>query len=332
MINRHCEEHQRRSNPIWIAASAFGLLAMMLFSTAIQAAEYKPGSIGYLYNQCGLALQNSESAAALYNTVCGAFTEGFVAGLMASNNVTLSPPRPNDPCAAEKKKEYERINARFCAHLPEYDQKKIEAGRALDAATGLVTNWISYLQAHRKKGQADPLRAPVVARLGDILRPGEFCNSLENIEPPEKKFVVHPALLNITWNDAMAIKKNMTLAKKYEQCLKDIQKTFAPDFFATRCGAEISGYIAGVHSTAHLQHGREKPSAACGKEIDRLYKSLNVSNSMCVNMDTAPRSVAKIFINRIRAMQMGEKTLPDTEAFGAIGYQTIYKGFLCVKD
>ena len=330
MIFRHCERPQGARQSHWIASSL--MLLVMTFPDLSQAAEYKPGSIGYLYNQCGLALQNSESAAALYDTVCGAFTEGFVAGLMASNTITLSPPRPNDPCAAEKKKEYERINARFCAHLPDYDQKKIEAGRALDAATGLVTNWIAYLQTHRTKGKADPLKAPVTAKLGNILRPGKFCDSLETITPPEKKFIVHPALLNVTWNDAMAIKKNMTLEKKYQQCLKDIQKTSAGDFFATRCGAEISGYIAGVNSTAHLHEGRDEPSAACGKEIDRLYKSLNVSSSMCVRPDTDPREVAKIFINRISAMKISGKSLPDTEAFGAIGYQTIYKGFLCVGD
>jgi hypothetical protein len=48
---------------------------------------------------------------------------------------------------------------------------------------------------------------------------------------------------------------------------------------------------------------------------------------MCVTRDTNPLFVAEIFLNRIKSGAIQVKSAQN----GSIGYQAIYKGFLCAE-
>lgn len=301
-------------------------LAWLALLPAAHASGYKPGSVGYLYESCREAVESGENLADLYGTYCGAFVEGYIAAYMASGARAFETPK-GDPCAEDKKKLFEQVNNRFCPGLPFYDQKKITAGIALQDMAGIVSRWVNY-QRNSSNGH-DPLRARAATALGTLLQPGEFCTRLdapaESIEP---LFEPNPALQKINWKDSLKLKDQMTLMAKYRQCEDDLLRSGGDEerFRATRCGAEIEGYIAGLHA-ASLQESSDPPAPECKKEVRRLARHLDVKHSMCASPDTDPLRVAKIFLEQVE-----RKTIPERKVVPAsVGYEAIYRGFLCVE-
>lgn len=228
------------------------------------------------------------------------------------------------PCAEEKKREWERINNRFCGNFPKLDDKTT-TGDALKSATNIVTRWISF---EKQMSDSDPLRRGTLREVNGLVQPGPFCDSLsKSYVVQESPFAINPPLMKMNLRDFMKAKSNMTMKAKYERCKRDVEYAAgdAKKFLSTKCGAEISGYISGVHSTQYLQKNRAELTEECRKPIDRLYKNLDVTQSMCVSYDTNPLWVAELFIKKFPEFKNIEKEQ------GGIGGLIVWKGFLCAE-
>lgn len=318
--------------------SALWLAVMMgaFMGTGAQAADYKPGSLGYVYEDCRRALAESANVQEIYASYCGAFIEGYFTGAMIANAAALPQPNAQDPCYEDKKREYERINARLCQNLPKYDPKKISAERIVNDAVDLVSRWMDYIRMTNPK--SDPLAQPAAGAMGSLLAPGRFCDSLAQSSATQNTEVyINPALGKLSWNDYMGIQNQVTLMKKYEQCKRDFDGSGLDrkKFRASRCGAEIMGFIAGINSTAHLRPPEKTENPACGKEIARLYRSVNSAQSMCAPPETDALLVAHVFLERVETMPPREFNkdpgFANLKHVGAIGAETIYRGFLCAR-
>ncbi len=299
-----------------------------MFLTALaaqaQAEEYKPGTVGHLYENCRLALESATKYTELQETYCGAFSEGYFWGASASNWV-LPMTAEEGPCAEEKKREWERINNRFCGNFPKMDENNATTGDALKSATDIVTRWIAFEKQHSEN---DPLKRGTLREVNGLVQPGSFCDSLsKTYVVQESPFAINPALMKINLRDFMKAKSNMTMKAKYERCRGDVDYAAGdPEkFLSTKCGAEISGYISGVYSTQYLQKNRAELPDECRKPIDRLYKNLDVKQSMCVSYDTNPLWVAEIFLKKYPEF----KGLDDQP--GSIGDLIIMRSFLCAE-
>lgn len=301
----------------WIPACA-GMTALFMFCSASNAADYKPATVGYLYENCVTVLEKSASPQEFLSSYCGAFIEGYGTGIMAVNNIPLTEPDEKDPCAMVKAKEYGRVNARFCSSLPEYAAGNADPGVILQTAVDIAARWINFPKA--KKQRAALMKKPAVKEINAIIKPGKFCDSLEKYGPQKDPLpIINPALLKANWYDLT--KNGPSIADKISQCKADLaQKNFAE----TRCAAEITGFIAGLHATSHLQE-HEPVKGACGKEIARLYDGLDILKSKCIGYDTNLADIAKIFVEK--KSDWTQKTFAIT--LGASGYFPIYYGYMC---
>jgi hypothetical protein len=289
------------------------------------AMKYKPGSVGFLYENCRNALAASTSAENLYETYCGGFTEGYLSGMAVSNWIKLPEPGGGDPCFAEKAQAYVHINRRICPNLPQYTEK-MTPDVMLRLGADIVSRWVDSLSEEERNKQASIM-------MGSLTAPGTFCASLESDTVYERPFPeINPALETLSWKDYLRIKGYVTLERKHMQCVKDLQHSNGSlnKFRATWCGAEIMGFLAGVRSMEHLQN-REKVEGACGKELDRLYKSLDVKQTMCVGQDTDIMHVAQVFIDRFEGGLRKSQGFMNSGNLGAVGYETIYRGFMCTR-
>jgi hypothetical protein len=303
---------------------------LMFLPLSAQAKSYKPGSVGYLYDSCANMLAEGERLEDVYQTYCAAFLEGFFAGASVSNWIDLPPPQSNDPCATEKARAYEHINARVCPHFPNYMDKSVTPEFMITTASAIVQRWIAF----NLKSDKNFLKRRAADVVGDLIQPGAFCDSLLQKAPGKiAPMTINPALLGIKWESYLKIQNDVTLERKYQQCKNDLaQDRSDPKFsFAVSwCGGEIEGYIAGLRATSKLQEGRKENSKACAKPIDRLYKSLDVTRSMCVSKDVKSTDVAEIFLKRFEQGITKDAGFANLKTLGAVGYETIYRGFLCV--
>lgn len=299
----------------------FWIASLTLAMTNVAHAQtYKPGSIGYVYEDCAKALVLSASPKDFFNTYCGGFVEGYGMGVLSANNINLGQPNPLDPCAGQKKKEYARIEARLCENLPDFRSGKTPPGIILQTAAEIVARWKNYLKKSKK---LDLLRKPAIPEINALVTPGKFCDeqarALANSDPVK----INESLLRANWYDFVRSGTG-TLAHKYDRCKKDLD---GKNFISTRCGAEITGFIAGLYSTAHLQK-RPPVKGACKKEIDRLYNSLDMAGTMCLKADINPVLPAQLFLQRVDSLRAAGRNLNEP-GLGAAGYQSIYYGLLC---
>lgn len=316
-----------------IFPAAFSFLLFILVFSPAKAREYPMGSLGHLYADCKRALAHSETPEALYYTYCGAFSEGYIAGLLVSAGVKFEPPRADDPCAADKEKAFARINNRFCAHLPRFDTRGLSAETVLPAAASLTARWARFL-ARENPGA---LEQPPLETLPGFLSPGDFCESLDKPQDGTvPDYTINPALLETGWQDYLKMKDVVSLESKYEQCREDLAGTGGQKdaFSLTRCGAEISGFLAALRSTAHLK-SKKKPAGTCAKQMKRLYDSFDAAETMCVSHETSPARAARLFLQRVENMNEKQRRryqgFTGLKALGAIGYETIYSGRMCLK-
>ena len=306
-------------------------IVLLFVPLSAQAKSYKPGSVGYLYDSCANMLAEGTKLEDVYKTYCASFMEGYFAGASVSNWIKLPPPQKNDPCAEEKAREYERINARVCPHFPNYMAKSATPEFMITTASDIVQRWIAFNMKTDKKF----LEKPAAIALGDLIQPGPFCDELGKGEASSvEKMNINPALLGIKWEAYLKIQNDVTLDRKYAQCKGDLERWKTDPKFSfdvSWCGGEIDGFLAGLRSTSKLQESRAENSKACGKQIDRLYKSLNVTQSMCVAEDVKSTDVAQIFMKRYEAGIKKDQGFANLKSLGAVGYETVYRGFLCVR-
>jgi hypothetical protein len=311
----------------------FFLIALLFaFMQPAHAKSYKAGSVGYLYDSCANMLSAGAKLEDVYQTYCASFLEGYFAGASISNWIQLPPPRPNDPCGETKAQEYARINARVCTNFPNYMDKNATPAFMISTASEIVQRWIAF----NLKTDSEFLEKPAALALGDLIQPGAFCDDLAkdtvvNLEP----IPINPVLKKIEWKNYLKIQNDVTLDRKYAQCKGDLERYHNDPKFSfdvSWCGGEIDGFMAGIRSTSKLQENRaEIGDKRCARELDRLYKSLNVVQTMCVAPETKPMDIAEIFMKRYEAGIKKDQGFANLKALGAIGYETIYRGFLCVK-
>lgn len=311
------------------------LIAALIFAIPAhgQARSYKPGSVGYLYDSCANMLAGGQKLEDVYQTYCAAFLEGYLAGAVITNAVQIPPPRSGDPCEREKTADYARINARLCPHFPDYFGKDATPAFMLTTAAHIAQRWIAF----NLKSDPKFLERPAAQTLGDLIQPGAFCDDLArhtavNIEPVR----IDPALLNIEWKSYLRIQDDVTLDRKYAQCKGDLER-HATDrkfsFDVSWCGGEIDGFLAGLRTTSKLQENRPAyQNGRCAKESGRLYKSLDTARSMCVRPDTHAMDIARLFVSRYESGIEKDPGFANLKALGAVGYETVYRGFLCVPE
>ena len=116
-------------------------LALILGPNFAVAADYPPGSVGYLYEDCKQVLAQAESLKDAHKSYCGTFAEGFLMGVMSSSSLRLPEPAPDDPCYEDKAREYARINNRFCQKLPTYNAKDERPEALIHAVVNLAEQW-----------------------------------------------------------------------------------------------------------------------------------------------------------------------------------------------
>ncbi len=309
------------------------LFIFLLFVVA-PAFAYKPGTVGYLYESCRDALRSSENIESFDVTYCGGFIEGYTVGV-ASNVPLLPPPAESDPCYKEKKNEYDKINDRFCANLPNYANVSLaDAHSVAPKAADIFFRWIDFLK--KENSGKDALKLPVAAQLNAMIGEGNFCDALGAKDARKALAMeISPALMKVNLVEYVDMQWRKTLGQKYGSCAADLahsDKKTNP-FRGTRCGAEITGFITGILSARRLQESRPSGGGACEKQISRLYRDIDPTETMCVTEDTNPAAAAKIFLTRVdelRAAPGGEKT-DSLPGYGAAGRQAIYYGLLCRK-
>ena len=296
------------------------MTALVLYASLALASTYKPGSVGYLYDSCVAALKDSQTADAFDATYCGGFVEGYVTGV-AATNIHLPPPSPDDPCAAKKTIEFARLNNRFCANLPDYKNLSLtDINSIAPTAANIFFRWIDFLKT--QKGDA-ALNAPVTAHLNDMIGKGHFCDQLPKTLSDKSNPTIGPALQKLNLVKYIELQRSKTVSSEYAACAANYK---AGAFNASRCGAEITGFITGALSMRDMPIKIQKPGDSCGKEIARLRKDLDPTKTMCVSKDVNSAVVAKIFLEKID----GAKT-NAAPGYGAAGFQPIYFGLLCAK-
>lgn len=306
-------------------------IALVFVPASAYAKSYKAGSIGYLYDSCSNMLTEGTKLEDIYQTYCAAFLEGYFAGASVSNWIQLPPPQKNDPCAEEKAREYERINARMCTHFPNYMDKNATPEFMIITASEIVQRWIAFNLQNDKKF----LSRPAADVMGDLIQTGAFCDTLAQKKPLKLEPIkINPALLKIKWEAYLKIQNDVTLDRKYAQCKGDLERWKIDPKFSfdvSWCGGEINGFLAGLRSTSKLQDNRAENSKICSKQIDRLYKSLDITQTMCVSKDIKSTDIAEIFLKRYEQGITKDQGFANLKSLGAVGYETVYRGFLCVK-
>lgn len=282
----------------------------------------KPGSVGFLYDQCKTALAESKDPYELQQSYCGAFAEGYFAGVLSANWMLLPDPQKDDPCYEDKKREVQRINNRFCSALEmPANIKEANPAGLLKKLVETVEHWMVF----QDKNMAGDIRKKTVMNvLNTMVEPGAFCADLGKdtvLARPIPK--INPALLQMTnMKSFLELKESFSLSAKYEGCKADIKAAGGDSetFKATRCGAELMGFATGVYSTAYLQQGRATPSAACEKEIDRLYRALDTAGGMCLSRNMDPLPVARAFVARYETLGPNEAKASIKDLLpGAVG-------------
>lgn len=308
------------------------ILFLLAFFTTNEAKAYAPGTAGYLFDQCKKTLERSENLRDAHDSYCGAFIEGYVMGLMVINSGNIPKPSTSDPCRIDKEKAYNHINNRFCRRFPKITPQNTSAGAMIETIATLLDKWESQ---HK-----DAMNENVVSALEPILQPGAFCDRLEEINLKSQSSTINPALKNTNWSDLMGAKSLVSLDKKFEQCEKDIAHSNKNKraFKGTKCGGEILGFMTGLRAGNFIQDHRIHSTNMCAKPISRVYDSLDVSQTMCVRDNTDPLLVARIFTRNYDLIKgkpeksWGWKDLFDAGDLGAVGYETIYRGFLCRNE
>lgn len=252
-------------------------------------------------------------------------------GLLAIQGGNIPKTQENDPCRIDKDRAYNSINNRFCPHFPAFTLDTIEAGQAIDTIYNLITQWA---QEHKILLSQPPSQA-----LSSMLSPGPFCDKTVRIMKNINNHV-NPALKNITWTELLGAKTLVTMDKKHQQCLSDIEQSDGQStrFKNTQCAAEITGFISGLRAGENIPNAKtEIINPRCEKPISRLYDSFDISKTMCVRQNTDPLLVAKIFTKNFALIRGDKKlwgwsSLFDAGDLGAVGYETIYRGFLCRNE
>jgi hypothetical protein len=281
----------------------------------------KPGTVGYLFEDCAAALEKSATPKEFLTTYCGGFVEGYGMGVLVSTPPPIPEPNEKDPCRAEKQEAFDRINGRLCSNLPDYRDSKTPPGVILQAVTQIVSRWHGFLKENKK---LSIMKKPAIQEINALILPGPFCDTLTK-SGTDDLFIINPGLLSANWYDFVK-GTPATLADKYVQCRKDLAEE---NFSQSRCAAEVTGFLAGLYSAAPLQK-RDKGEGACTKEVDRLYESLDMTKTMCVGADTSPEKIAETFLEAMDAELKAGHNL-KASGFGGAGYRAVYYGFMCKR-
>lgn len=310
------------------------ILFCCVFHQNAQAQFHTPGTAGFLLEECKKTLQNSESLSSAHNSYCGAFTEGYIMGLMLTHQGDMPKPNTSDPCRIDKEKAFSHINNRYCTRFPAITPENTSAGHMIEIIANIIGAWANH--------NPSLLKYDVVSALEPMLAPGQFCQNInaEMIDSKDTVLPVNNKLKKISWADLLSAKSLVSLDNKNMQCLADIKASGGNHraFKATKCGGEILGFITGVSSSNHLLMNRVNATPMCEKPIQRVYEGFNVSKTMCVHKNTDPLLVARVFTQNYKLIkgkpkkEWGWADLFDAGDLGAVGYETIYRGFLCRNE
>lgn len=307
--------------------------------SGVQASDLPAGTIGYLEQQCRDDLQNSQSLTDAFNSYCGGFAEGFIAGVMAASPPDLPEPHKNDPCYEDMASAFETINTRFCPNLPFRAKDNGTIKTAVKNVTDVFFAWLAY---QRDKNGSNIQSRPTTD-ISEILAPGPFCDAYQDYakkaaEAANHSLPINTALFSISWSDIANLPQVLSETEKHKQCARDIKTANGSPraFLETRCGGEILGFLSGVRSTSHLLENTTAniKNPQCKKPMHRLYRNLDTTETMCVDRRTHPYTIARIYVENHKLINsqpslFGNSGYFDLGALGAPGYQTVYRGFVC---
>ena len=314
------------------------LLLLILFQQNAYAQSYPAGTAGFLFEDCKTTLIESQSLKDAHNSYCGAFIEGYVMGLMLTNQGDIPKPNISDPCRIDKERAFTHINNRYCTRFPSITPENTSAGHMIEIIANVIGEWANHNPLLLKRSAVEALEP--------LLAPGKFCDHINEdmINSKDTALPVNNALKNIGWTDLLSAKGLVSIERKNKQCETDIKNSNGNHraFKGTKCGGEILGFMAGLRSSNHLQKTRIKSTAQatekCKKPLNRVYDGFNVANTMCVRSHTDPLLIARIFTQNYELIrgkpqkEWGWADLFDAGDLGAVGYETIYRGFLCRNE
>lgn len=275
----------RKNNLVWIIS------LFLTFSSPAHADGYAPGTVGYLYEDCVSATQ-AENVDDFVGSYCARFFNGYVRGYMRANWI-VPVKNAKDPCHAEMQRHYDHIKGRFCGSgildRPPYATKE-----PLLSVMHLFFGWVDFL---KEDGQDKVLNKQASAAFNDMIRPGPYCDVIAGFDGNLSRYALSKAVHKVR-NNPGALKaayERQIVRGAQEQCDGD---TSAPDSFrASRCGAEVAGYIAGINSTKWIQDNRlEAEDTACQPGVTRFYNSLDIPAYTCLRPDTDPVRVALAYL------------------------------------
>lgn len=290
-------------------------LPLIAFLTLISAAapaaaeDYAPGTLGYLHANCREAVQ-SETVDNLVGSYCARFFSGYVQGYMRANWIVPGGDA-KDPCHAEMTRQYEHIENRTCQTVR--NRPAFTKTEPILSVMHMFFGWVDFL---KENGQDDKLQKPAAAVFNDMIRPGPYCAVMENFSGDLTRYELSPALHKIR-NNPIVLKKayDALIARPaQEQCARDSAN---PDAFrASLCGAEVSGYIAGMNSTKWIQENKlPAQNESCQPGVTRLYNTLDAPARTCIRPETDP--VLLILAHLAKPVRM-DKPAPIGQSLGFI--------------
>ena len=313
--------------------AVFFLCFAFLLPMSAKAQDYQPGTLGYYVQNCREVLANANDLAEVYKSSCGAFAEGYYSGVMiAAGQELKSPPPMHDGCDKVRAEEYQNLNHAICPNLPIPKGADFFSPALLKTPALMLEDWLSYKKA---QGDSAPMSRPIEDVLNELVRPGSFCDHLAHFDA-SRPYPLSPALSQMNKGQILSFVRTLQKEDKTKRCEMDTGRFGgAPQMFpATRCGSEILGFMTGVQALSYLQPDYKDMPAACRKEIKRLYKSYDPRETMCLRPDTDPFKVALLYTGNAKMIKTasgrGNGWLDfDLYRAGELGYEVIYKGFLC---
>jgi len=308
----------------------FIVVFFILQITPVQAKNYPAGTIGYLYNECTSAFQNTKTIKDFSLSYCGQYWEGYSLGAYLA---ALSTIRSTDakPTLCDKMK------------LSQDNQYKLQTCTTFTVDKGIDKKHFPasalYYAAIQRKINSDGIAIldMPIKRLREVLFDTKICSSPFKESYLEALTPMNPALKKEDWVPySNMTSKDKSILDEYEQCKENISSSQNDDkiFKTTPCAASIDGFIGGL-DIIPKQYLKPIEDPLCKKEIED-FRVVDISKRFCTYGAISPLAVANLFVTGAESELRGNgKVSKDSSAdntqelskvtgFGMAGYYPFY--------
>lgn len=298
-----------------------------VFSSPALANNYRAGSAGFLMEECQKALK-SRTAIEFLDSYCGSFLSSYAMGAFTANYILLAD-KTGDRCEEDYKKAYKHIEGRFCPEIGRIFKNNDNNKKSMPVEFKTPFQLFLLMSDYKKSlNEGDEfLNTLAPQAINKTLNEPEFCEYLQSIEPENlPQLEINPEFMDSN-QQLKLIKNSLDWSSKGEmavdvekQCQADIEYADGSEdkFKATKCSGAISGYIAGLYSTKHLQNNRPDVSLACYDEIDELYERLDITKRDCVSYNMPQLQIAEKSVEQIEKLKRDDEHNPYFSTYPSI--------------